>query len=102
MIAILAVLIFVGAYILIATERIHRTAAALGGAGLMLLIHATDAESAFFAEESAIDWNVIFLLLGMMVIVGVLQAHRRLRVPGDLGGQAGPRPAVPAHGAAGR
>ena len=73
MIAILAVLIFVGAYILIATERIHRTAAALGGAGLMLLIHATDAEGAFFAEESAIDWNVIFLLLGMMVIVGVLK-----------------------------
>ncbi len=73
LIAIFAVLIFVGAYILIATERIHRTAAALGGAGLMLLIHATDAESAFFAEESAIDWNVIFLLLGMMVIVGVLK-----------------------------
>jgi Na+/H+ antiporter NhaD and related arsenite permeases len=71
--AILAVLIFVGAYVLIATERIHRTAAALGGAGLMLLIHATDAEHAFFAEESAIDWNVIFLLLGMMVIVGVLK-----------------------------
>ena len=73
MTAILAVLIFVGAYVLIATERIHRTAAALGGAGLMLLIHATDAEHAFFAEESAIDWNVIFLLLGMMVIVGVLK-----------------------------
>jgi len=71
--AILAVLIFVGAYVLIATERIHRTAAALGGAALMLLIHATDAEHAFFAEESAIDWNVIFLLLGMMVIVGVLK-----------------------------
>ena len=73
MTAILAVLIFVGAYVLIATERIHRTAAALGGAALMLLIHATDAEHAFFAEESAIDWNVIFLLLGMMVIVGVLK-----------------------------
>jgi len=71
--AILAVLIFIGAYVLIATERIHRTAAALGGAALMLLIHATDAEHAFFAEESAIDWNVIFLLLGMMVIVGVLK-----------------------------
>ncbi|MEV5408733.1 ArsB/NhaD family transporter [Thermopolyspora sp. NPDC052614] len=73
MTATLAVLIFVGAYVLIATERIHRTAAALGGAALMLLIHASDAETAFFAEESAIDWNVIFLLLGMMVIVGVLK-----------------------------
>ena len=71
--AILSVVIFIGVYILIATERIPRTAAALGGAGLMLLIHATDAEHAFFAQDSAIDWNVIFLLLGMMVIVGVLK-----------------------------
>ena len=28
---------------------------------------------AFFAEETGIDWNVIFLLLGMMIIVGVLR-----------------------------
>ena len=83
--------VFVGAYVLIATERVHRVAAALGGAGLMLLIGATDAGAAFFSEATGIDWNVIFLLLGMMVIVGVLQADRRVRVPGDLGGQTGPR-----------
>ncbi|MFB9494874.1 ArsB/NhaD family transporter, partial [Nonomuraea dietziae] len=40
---------------------------------LMLLIHATDAEAAFFSEHSGVDWNVIFLLLGMMIIVGVLK-----------------------------
>ncbi|MFD9941306.1 ArsB/NhaD family transporter [Nonomuraea sp. NPDC059022] len=39
----------------------------------MLLIHASDAGAAFFSEQSGIDWNVIFLLLGMMVIVGVLK-----------------------------
>ncbi|TMR16570.1 hypothetical protein ETD86_24985 [Nonomuraea turkmeniaca] len=39
----------------------------------MLLIHATDAGAAFFDERAGIDWNVIFLLLGMMVIVGVLK-----------------------------
>nr|WP_206067359.1 ArsB/NhaD family transporter [Nonomuraea sp. FMUSA5-5] len=61
------------AYALIASEKVHRVAAALGGAGIMLLIHATDAGSAFFSEETGIDWNVIFLLLGMMVIVGVLK-----------------------------
>ncbi len=72
-IAIAAVAIFAGAYVLIASEWIHRTAAALGGAALMLLIGATDAEAAFFAEESAIDWNVIFLLLGMMIIVSVVK-----------------------------
>jgi Na+/H+ antiporter NhaD/arsenite permease-like protein len=72
-VAWLAVAIFVVAYVLIATERVDRVAAALGGAVLMLLIGATDAEHAFFSEESGIDWNVIFLLLGMMLIVAVLQ-----------------------------
>lgn len=73
MTAIAAVVIFVVAYALIATERIHRTTAALGGGALMLLIHATDGNAAFFSQHSGIDWNVIFLLLGMMVIVGVLK-----------------------------
>ncbi|MFI6393251.1 ArsB/NhaD family transporter [Nonomuraea sp. NPDC050540] len=69
----LSVAVFLGAYALIATERIHRVAAALGGAGIMLLIHASDAGAAFFSERTGVDWNVIFLLLGMMVIVGVLK-----------------------------
>ncbi|RVX40319.1 Na+/H+ antiporter NhaD/arsenite permease-like protein [Nonomuraea polychroma] len=68
-----SVAVFLAAYTLIATEKIHRVAAALGGAGIMLLIHATGAEAAFFSEHSGVDWNVIFLLLGMMVIVGVLK-----------------------------
>ncbi|GAA4237458.1 ArsB/NhaD family transporter [Actinomadura meridiana] len=68
-----AIVIFLGAYVLIATEKVHRTAVALGGAGLMLLLHITDAEGSFFSEESGIDWNVIFLLLGMMIIVSVLR-----------------------------
>ncbi|HEX4812584.1 MAG TPA: ArsB/NhaD family transporter [Nonomuraea sp.] len=68
-----SVAVFLVAYALIATERIPRVTAALGGAGIMLLIHATGAESAFFSEHSGIDWNVIFLLLGMMIIVGVLK-----------------------------
>ncbi|MDQ4009334.1 MAG: ArsB/NhaD family transporter [Actinomycetota bacterium] len=72
-VAWLAVAIFAIAYVLIATEWIHRVAAALGGAVLMLLIGATDAERAFFSEESGIEWNVIFLLLGMMLIVAILQ-----------------------------
>jgi Na+/H+ antiporter NhaD/arsenite permease-like protein len=69
----LAVAVFAASYVLIATERVHRVAAALGGATVMLLIGATDAEHAFFSEEAGIDWNVIFLLLGMMLIVAVVQ-----------------------------
>ena len=42
---------FVVAYVLIATERVHRVAAALGGAAIMLLIGATDAEHAFFSDR---------------------------------------------------
>jgi len=69
----LAVAVFVAAYTLIATEWVHRVAAALGGAALMLLIGATDAEHAFFSPTAGIDWNVIFLLVGMMLIVAVLR-----------------------------
>jgi Na+/H+ antiporter NhaD/arsenite permease-like protein len=69
----LAVAVFVIAYAFIATEKLHRVVAAVGGASVMLLIGATDAEHAFFSEESGIDWNVIFLLLGMMLIVSVMK-----------------------------
>jgi len=68
-----ALSIFIVAYALIATERVHRVAAALGGVAGMAVIGLVDAESAFFDHETGIDWNVIFLLFGMMVIVGVLK-----------------------------
>ncbi|MCX4452318.1 ArsB/NhaD family transporter [Streptomyces sp. NBC_01728] len=68
-----SIVVFVGAYALIISEKIHRVAVALGGAGLMLAIGATDDVSAFYSEDSGIDWNVIFLLMGMMMIVGVLK-----------------------------
>ena len=70
---IAALVVFVGAYTLIATERVHRVAAALGGAALMLALGFTDGDAAFYSEDSGVDWNVIFLLLGMMVIVGVVK-----------------------------
>jgi Na+/H+ antiporter NhaD/arsenite permease-like protein len=71
--AIAALVIFVGAYALLVADRIHRTKVALGGAGLMLLLHISDAEKAFFSLHTGVEWNVIFLLFGMMVIVSVLR-----------------------------
>ena len=68
-----AISIFIVSYALIATERVHRVAAALGGVAAMIVIGLVDAETAFFDHETGIDWNVIFLLFGMMVIVGVLK-----------------------------
>ncbi|MGH8894728.1 MAG: SLC13 family permease, partial [Actinomycetes bacterium] len=39
----------------------------------MVLVGVVDAETAFFSEETGVDWNVIFLLLGMMIVVSVLK-----------------------------
>ncbi len=69
----LVIAAFAAAYVLIATERIHRVAAALAGATAMVLLGVVDAETAFFSEETGVDWNVIFLLLGMMIIVSVIK-----------------------------
>jgi Na+/H+ antiporter NhaD/arsenite permease-like protein len=68
-----AVTVFVGAYVLIATERVHRVVAALAGAAVMLLLRIVGSEEAFHGVDTGIDWEVIFLLLGMMVIVAVLR-----------------------------
>jgi Na+/H+ antiporter NhaD/arsenite permease-like protein len=76
----IAGVIFIAAYILIAFELLHRTIAAMLGAALMLLISYTlgtiDPAYHILSYESAIaaiDMNVIFLLMGMMIIVGVLK-----------------------------
>ena len=66
-----AVAVFLVAYVLIATEKISRVTVTLTGAALMVLIGATDGDGVFFSPETGIDWNVIFLLLGMMIVVGI-------------------------------
>lgn len=70
---IIAIVVFAVAYLLIATERVPKMVAALGGAGIVLLLGVVGSEEAFYSHETGIDWNVIFLLLGMMIIVGVLR-----------------------------
>jgi Na+/H+ antiporter NhaD/arsenite permease-like protein len=73
MMAIVAVTVFVGAYLLIATEWVSKTITALAGAGVILALGVATSEDAFYSAETGIDWDVIFLLLGMMIIVGVLR-----------------------------
>lgn len=70
---VLAVAVFVVAYVFIATEKIPKMVAALAGAGVVLAFGVTGAEDAFYSHETGIDWDVVFLLLGMMIIVGVLR-----------------------------
>ncbi len=67
-----AVGVFVVCYVLIATEKVDRVAVALGGAAVLLALRVVDVNDAFHSERFGVDWGVIGLLLGMMVIVGVL------------------------------
>jgi Na+/H+ antiporter NhaD/arsenite permease-like protein len=69
----LAAAILVAAYILIFTERVHRTIAALVGAIAMVIV----GELAGFYDQrealTAIDANTMLLLLGMMLLVALLR-----------------------------
>ena len=72
MLAISSLIIFVISYVLIASEKFNRVAIALIGAAAMVIVGATNADATFFSHDTGIDWNVIFLLLGMMIIVSVI------------------------------
>lgn len=64
---IASAVILIGAYIAISTEKVHKAIIALIGASLVMLLKLMSASEAF----SAIDFNVIFLLMGMMIIVNI-------------------------------
>jgi Na+/H+ antiporter NhaD/arsenite permease-like protein len=70
---VLAITVFVIAYALIASDRINKTVVALVGAAVVVALGVLGSEDVFFSRETGIDWNVIFLLFGMMVIVSVLR-----------------------------
>ncbi len=64
-----ALVIFIVTYILIITEWINKMLAALIGGFLLILTGILKQEIAF----AAIDWNVIFFLIGMMLVISVLR-----------------------------
>ncbi|WP_020658942.1 ArsB/NhaD family transporter [Amycolatopsis benzoatilytica] len=70
---VIAAVVFVVAYVLIASEKVPKMTAALAGAGLVLATGVSGSADAFFSEDTGVDWNVLFLLLGMMIIVGILR-----------------------------
>jgi Na+/H+ antiporter NhaD/arsenite permease-like protein len=65
----IAAILFAVTYILIITERVHRTVSAMLGGVAMILLRVVSQEEAF----RCVDWNVIFLLVGMMVIANILR-----------------------------
>jgi len=67
--AIFALSIFIVAYILIITERIHRAKIAILGASLLVVFHILSQKEAF----EFIDFNTIGLLSGMMILVSIVK-----------------------------
>ncbi|WP_055401621.1 MULTISPECIES: ArsB/NhaD family transporter [unclassified Mycobacterium] len=71
--SIIAILVFVIAYALIASDRVNKTFVALAGAAIVVMLPIIHSDDVFYSHETGIDWDVIFLLLGMMIIVSVLR-----------------------------
>ena len=63
------VVIFIAAYALIASDKVPKSAVAMGAGALMILIGILDQHQAF----EHIDLNVILLLVGMMVLAGIVR-----------------------------
>ena len=76
----LSLAVLLGVYVLIATEVVHRTTSALFGAAIILgITHIAGGFSdslvilTWRQAIGAVDWNVVFLLMGMMIIVAALK-----------------------------
>lgn len=65
---LVALAVFLAAYVVIVTDKIHRTIVALFGGFLIVALGIVSQQAAF----AHIDLNVIFLLAGMMVIANVI------------------------------
>jgi Na+/H+ antiporter NhaD/arsenite permease-like protein len=62
-----AIGVFLLSYIIIISEKVHRTVVALTGAMLMILLGVITQEQAIHG----VDFNTLGLLIGMMVVVGI-------------------------------
>lgn len=68
----LAATIFVTVYVLIISEKVDKTKAALLAGTLMMALPVLTQQEAFYSDRVGIDYNVIFLLIGMMIMVGIM------------------------------
>ena len=71
--SVVAIVVFVVAYALIASDRVNKTLVALAGAAIVVALPVIRSDDVFYSRDTGIDWDVIFLLLGMMIIVSVLR-----------------------------
>jgi len=66
-----ALLIFLGSYGAIISEKVHRTIVAIFGGALMIIIGEVMGFYGQHVAVGAIDFNTVGLLVGMMIIVGI-------------------------------
>jgi Na+/H+ antiporter NhaD/arsenite permease-like protein len=69
----IATAIFVIVYGIIVTEKIHKTIISIFGAALMIILGILTQENAFHSTDLGVDWNVIFLLVSMMIIINIMK-----------------------------
>jgi Na+/H+ antiporter NhaD/arsenite permease-like protein len=69
----IATAIFIIVYGVIVTEKIHKTIIAIVGATLMIVLGILTQEHAFHSPDLGVDWNVIFLLISMMIIINIMK-----------------------------
>jgi Na+/H+ antiporter NhaD/arsenite permease-like protein len=76
----IATAVFVVVLVLIATGKLHNTLAALLGASIIFAVsylgHPLAEDLFIFGFQGAlryVDWNVIFLIMGMMIVIAVVE-----------------------------
>jgi len=69
----IATVVFVAAYAMIISEKLHKTVVAIFAASLMLVLRIVEQHEAFHVEELGVDWNVIILLISMMLIINLMR-----------------------------
>ena len=75
----LALLIFGVCYLVIITERIHKTIVALCGAAVMIGLGVVSQEEAFYSHEFGVDYNVVFLAVQWLIFRRTMTVAPHLR-----------------------
>jgi Na+/H+ antiporter NhaD/arsenite permease-like protein len=69
----ITMIVFILTYGMIIYDKIHRTIVAIFGASLLLILGIVSQEEAFFSTEIGVDWDVIFLLISVTIVIIIIK-----------------------------
>jgi len=69
----ITMVVFILTYGMIIYDKIHRTIVAIFGASLLLILGIVSQEEAFFSTEIGVDWDVIFLLISVTIVIIIIK-----------------------------